>query len=205
MANNSLDFMKDVLAAPLGELIASIGEGVADAQAALDAGSLAQTLAIYSESEEDIELLTKLRGIGYQPTFYTLPETEVEASISLALSGKSPLSGALEGGVTDKIMGRTKVYVSPLNASNTNKYNMNVKAMTKLKFKIVPVPPPESVADIRVVPNVVGQTEEDAIALLDTFGFETEITEDSESGLVIIQIPEAGTIMKLGDTIEIEL
>lgn len=204
MANNSLDFMKDVLATPLGELISSIGEGVADAQAALDAGSLAQTLAIYSEGGD--ELLTQLRDIGYQPTFYALPETEVEATISLALSGTAPTSSRPLESLTKKVIGATKVYVSPLNASNTNKFNMNVNAATKLKFKIVPVPPAAAVADIRVVPTLAGLLLEEATELLDQFGFIVEVLTDSGTGLgVTNQIPVPGTIQKLGDIVQIEL
>jgi hypothetical protein len=204
MANNSLDFMKDVLATPLGELISSIGEGVADAQAALDAGSLAQTLAIYSEGGD--ELLTQLRDIGYQPTFYALPETEVEATISLALSGTAPTTSGPLQSLTKKVIGATKVYVSPLNASNTNKFNMNVNAATKLKFKIVPVPPAAAVADIRVAPTLDALSLEDATELLLQFGLEIEVLTDSGDGLgVKNQIPDAGTIMKLGDTVQVEL
>ena len=36
MANNSIDFLGESLAAPLGNLISAIGEGVGEAQAALD-------------------------------------------------------------------------------------------------------------------------------------------------------------------------
>ena len=206
MANNSLDFMKDVLATPLGELISSIGEGVADAQAALDAASLAQTLEIYNDENGD-ETIKKLREIGYQPTFYALPETEVEANVSLALSGTTGATSSISesGSLTKKVIGKTKVYVAPLNASNTNKYNMNVNASTKLKFKIVPVPPSEAISDVRVVPDLTGKTEAEVETLLQEFGLTYEITADSGGGTVINQSPLGGTIGKVDDVIQIEL
>ncbi|MBA1331610.1 hypothetical protein QQ73_10855, partial [Candidatus Endoriftia persephone str. Guaymas] len=46
------DLVRDVVASPLGDIIASVGEGVAEAQQALDDGALAKTLEIYSEGGE---------------------------------------------------------------------------------------------------------------------------------------------------------
>ena len=52
MSSALSSLVSDVVASPLGDVIASVGEGVAAAQRALDEGSLAQTLAIYSEQAE---------------------------------------------------------------------------------------------------------------------------------------------------------
>lgn len=208
MANNSLDFMKDILATPLGELIASIGEGVADAQAALDAGSLAQTLAIYdSDNDGGDETLKKLREIGYQPTFYALPETEVEANVALTLSGSKtdPAGLSVGNNLTKKIVGKTKIYASPLNGSNTNKYNLNVNASTKLRFKIVPVPPVDTISDVRVAPSLFGKTEAEMITLLEELRLGYEIISNSGGGTVLSQSPEGGTLMKIDDIIQVEL
>ena len=46
------DELLDVLSAPLGDLIASVGRGVADAQRALDAASLEALREIYGSDEE---------------------------------------------------------------------------------------------------------------------------------------------------------
>lgn len=204
MANNSLDFMKDILASPLGELISSVGQGVADAQAALDAGSLSKLLELYSN--EDDELLKLMRAIGYQPTFYVIPETEVEASISLTISGND-ISSATVGsdGVTRQVVSQRQIYAAPLNASTNNKFNVQATAATKIKFKIVPVPPTNAAATLRVVPNLVGKTEAESSALLTQFGLIYSIGTDSGSGTVIDHEPKAGTIAKEGDTIEINL
>ena len=47
------ELVSDVMAAPIGELIAAVGQGVAEAQQALDRGSLAQILDIYSHADSD--------------------------------------------------------------------------------------------------------------------------------------------------------
>lgn len=85
MASDIAGLMRDVVASPLGDVIASVGEGVAAAQQALDEASLARTLEIYREGGTDAVAL--LRQVGYQPTFYALPETSCEVVVSLRIGG----------------------------------------------------------------------------------------------------------------------
>ncbi len=152
MSNNSNDYLKDAFAAPLGDFIASIGEGVGEAQAALDKGSLRQTLEIYNSDPDNSEASLKLlREIGYQPTFYTIPKTTAKAKISLSLSQQS--SSVLNGGQAF----RTKMYATPVNATNTNKYNMNLNASAEIQFDIMPVPPSDTQI-IRFLPNLIEKT-----------------------------------------------
>ncbi|MEY4926083.1 MAG: hypothetical protein RI894_519 [Bacteroidota bacterium] len=202
MANNPLDFMKDAMSAPLGSLIASIGAGVAEAQAALDAGSLAQTLAIYDHENKD-ELLVLLRNIGYQPTFYVIPETEVEANISISLSinNESTQSGILP---TDNLP-RTRVYATPINASNSNKFSLALNASAKLKFKIVPVPPPSEMADIRIIPTFLGKKWSEAKSLLaqQNLNYTLKTGSPTDDAFVVkTQSVAGGTVAKIGDSIE---
>ena len=82
------ELVSDVMAAPIGELIAAVGQGVADAQQALDRGSLAQILEIYSHADSDE--LKLLQQIGYQPTFYALPETTGEIQVSAVSRRRRP-------------------------------------------------------------------------------------------------------------------
>ena len=152
MLNN---LISEVMAAPLGNLIYSIGKGVGEAQAALDAGSLKQTLALYASTkatanskvlkgyDNSDELSKLMKEIGYKPTFYVLPETEVTAMVSIAIAGNNVDLSTFS--VSKKPL---QTYVTPINAGNANKYNINVQATTALKFKIVPVPPSASVDDV---------------------------------------------------------
>ena len=156
MSNNSNDYLKDAFAAPLGDFIASIGEGVGEAQAALDKGSLRQTLEIYNTDPDNAEASLKLlREIGYQPTFYTIPKTTAKAKISLSLSQQS--TNTLSEGKSF----RTKMYATPVNATNTNKYNMNLNASAEIQFDIVPVPPSDTQI-IRFLPDFIYSTVKDA-------------------------------------------
>jgi len=172
--SNPKEFMNDTMAAPLGNLIASIGEGVAEAQAALDAGSLAQTLALYDDEDGDI-MNKRLREIGYQPTFYTIPETKVKAKISLAMS-QSGNSSQIQSNRLSKV----KMYATPINATNTNKYNLNVNASVELDFTIKPIPAPEG-AELRRTPDLIGKTLDEAEEILGEFGSTVELTFNTSS------------------------
>jgi len=151
---NSFDSLNEMIAVPLGDLIYSVGKGVGEAQAALDAGSLAQTKAIYSSKNTDAFLLS-LKEINYQPTFYVIPETEVELQLSLSVSGTSTSTTSTTTPATTpatiaypSLKLAKKLYVAPVNAGNANKYNIDLNATTKIKFKIVPIPPPVSIEAI---------------------------------------------------------
>lgn len=199
--SNSFDFMKDVLATPLGEMISSVGAGVAEAQASLDAGSLAQLLAIYNLDNKD-ELTTLLREIGYQPTFYTLPETEVEAQISLSLSINEGYQSTLPSQTNNS--NKTKIYATPSNASINNKYNLNVNAFSKIKFKIVPVPSPIENNDLRIVPNIVNKTKAEAENLLAQLGL-TLMIDNATNTLTTVayQDPLPGAILRTSKEVKV--
>ena len=202
MANDSSNYMKDILAAPLGELISSIGNGVAEAQAALDEASLAQTLALY-ESGDD-KMLELMRQIGYQPSFYAIPEAEVEASVSLSMAANNTTVNNNGGGIAnDRAVSRTRIYTTPNNAANANRYNIQSNASAKLKFKIVPLPPSNEMSALRVVPNLENKTSAEIEKILTDFGLHYEVDDDSGSGSVISQSPTAGEIVKEGDIITV--
>lgn len=202
MANDSSDYMKDILATPLGELISSIGNGVADAQTALDEASLAKTLEMY-ESGDD-KLMELMRQIGYQPAFYAIPETEVEANVSLSMAANNTNSNSSGGANNRRVANRTRIYTTPTNATNSNRYNIQANASAKLKFKIVPVPPSNAASALRVSPNLVDKTATEVELILADFGLQYEVGDDSESGKVISQIPAAGEIMKEGDVLTLD-
>lgn len=205
--NNQIDHFRELLANPLGDLISSVGRGVGEAQAALDAGSLEQTLEIYREdtdrTDDAKQTVQLLREIGYQPTFYVIPETEVEAQVSISMM----LSGDQQQSALQKAPhARFKMLAMPVNAGNVNKYNLQAQAVAKIKFKIVPVPPASGVAEMRIVPNLTGKTYEEAKTLLDSLRLSYELSEDSlDDGVIETFTPAKDTIMSIGEVIRIKL
>ena len=197
MSNPNKHF-SELLSSPLGELIASIGKGVGEAQAALDEGSLRQTLELYKledvqklndrladasaeerqEIVEESRLAQLIRSVGYQPTFYAIPETEIEAKVSLNMNIQSNTPSINR---KPHKLAKYRANVTPLNANNINQYNLNANAAATLKFKIVPVPPPSGVPEKRIMPNLIGREYNDeTIAIIESIGLNYKLDEASE-------------------------
>jgi len=192
MSNTIKNLVHDIVASPLGDIIASVGEGVAEAQQALDDGSLAKTLEIYSEGNE--ETLKVLREIGYRPTFYALPETTGEVRVSLQL-GKSAQAASSGSSTTQPIinahlsrLGRNisakpRLYATPVDAGYANRYGYQANVSAKLTFKIVPVPAPDGVDELRLLPNFVNKSIAESQVLAESLGLELSI-QNADGNLV---------------------
>ncbi len=199
MSNNIKDLVHDVVASPLGDVIASVGEGVAEAQQALDEGSLAKTLEIYSEGGE--EALRVLREIGYRPTFYALPETTGEVRVSLHLGKSAQGTGttttstaSLQPAVSTQLarIGRNvgikpRLYATPVDAGYANRYGYQANISAKLSFKIVPVPAPDGADELRILPNFVNKTIAQSRTLAESLGLEITVRD---TGGVLIDNPD---------------
>ena len=72
MDDELLPNLLDDVPAALGELIGAVGRGVADAQQALDRSTIDQISRIYGDLDDEAQAY--LRAIGYQPTWYKIPE-----------------------------------------------------------------------------------------------------------------------------------
>lgn len=204
--DNPVNIFSELLANPLGELISSIGRGVGEAQAALDEGSLQQTLEIYREDNaadrtpDQQRMIQLVREIGYQPTFYVIPETDVEAQVSLSMT----LSNTTNSPVSGQPVAKHTVMATPINAGNVSRFGISANAIAKLKFKIVPVPPPAAVAEMRVVPDLRGkQMDAATIELITLLGFTYSFADSVETGKIKEHSPAGGEIVKLGDNIVI--
>lgn len=196
MPKKAIDFYNSALSGSLGDLISSIGEGVGEAQAALDRGSLAKYLELYQQNDEEVpdHILELLRSIGYQPTFYTIPETEVEAKIALSISAKT----------IDHQAGGSKVrmYGMPSNPGNVNQFNAEVNSFATLKFKILPVPPPEGMDQMIPLPKFKDLSVKKAKELAENEGWNVVIR--GKNNEIKNQFPEEGQMLLPGGTIVLE-
>jgi len=206
---------RDIGSAPLGDLIASVGEGVAEAQAALDTGSLQQTLALYSE---DDDLTRVMRETGYRPTFYTIPETEGELTLSLTVTGRegttrpmraAPATTAAAAASTLRaadlsVLRRPapRLYAAPVDGGYSNSYSYQSAVGAKVKFRIVAVPPPAEAEALRVIPDFAALDTEAATALAARFDFRLAGLDDAAAGTTVIeQSPAPGTVSREGETV----
>ena len=175
----SIPQLTDALSAPLGDLIAAVGRGVAEAQQALDRHTFAAFKAIYGSKEGTYE---EFRALGYRPTFYVLPETTAEILVSLTVGGSS---------VTQATQGTAgvRLYAAPLDASYRNRFDFDLRAASRVTFKIVPVPPSPEAESIRVLPYLLNRTLGDALGALAPLGVGVEITDAETKAAVAGALP----------------
>ena len=200
--------INDTTAAPLGQIIASVGQGVAQAQRALDEQALAQLEALYRDSDEAMALL---RRSGWQPTFYTLPETEGEVKVALSLSGSNsgkaqatrPAGSSLGAGAS-----RIALYAAPVDAGYQNRFGYQATVGATLRFRIVPVPPPPEVEELPIVavPQLISMQRDTAQELLAEFRLEMEVDPSgAPAGKVLTQVPSPGEVLRRGDSVTVTL
>jgi len=183
MAQDAADLFSDSLATPLGEVIAAVGRGVAEAQAALDHASLAATLAMYeSDGDAGVEAL---RAIGYRPTFYVLPETTCEVQVSMHIGGTGGADGSAGGANQPGAVGQARTYVTPVDAAFQQRYAFQASGAAKLTFKIVPVPPPSALDDTAPMPDVRGLKGGQAVSLLVARGLSATFLNAEDKPLAV--------------------
>lgn len=175
----------DALSAPVGDLIASVGEGIASAQRDMDLGTLALLREVYGGEDEALRALQK---IGWRPTWYQIPEAEAEISVALTITGAAERTGAA----------RVKAYAAPVDAGYTGRYGYELKAASRVRFRIVPVPEPVAAERLRLVPALVGLSLGEASDLLVSLGMPIDAPASaSRATLVATQSPAPGE--PLGD------
>lgn len=196
MSNDPTKFLSEVFSLPFGQMISSVGEGVAEAQAALDRSSIEATVAVYGEHQD--EGLNVLRQIGYQPNYYGLQNVHGKLKLALSIVGESTPSGQ-----------RLRMYSAAVNPTLQNKYSYSAEAAAEVSFDIVPIPPTEF---IRKIPDLVGmsvETAEDAleqIGLNATFVDEGGIAIDPDpTGVVDSSTPAAGAITQLDSEVTLTI
>jgi len=127
MAEHVPSQIDDVLISPLERVISRIGQGLADAQRAMDLNSI----ALQSQIEND----PALRESGIEATWYHMPETEVELKLALNFRREDKVKN-------NKFISRKfRMYGAPLNAVYQNAFRSEVSGSSQIKFKIVSIPP----------------------------------------------------------------
>lgn len=191
MQNNPEELM-NMVSAPIGDLIAEMGRGIASAQKDMDQQALENYKAIYTENPE---ALLSLREIGYRPTWYHIPEAEAELQLSLSIGGDYSSSGS----------SKITLYGAPVDASFQNSYNFSLEVSSKLKFKIVPVPEPASIERQNIVPAIITMELGKAKVLLGRLNIQYKVTPPGSRDDFIVEsvTPEAGTIISEGDVVMI--
>jgi len=190
----------DALSLPLGELIASVGRGVAEAQREMDAGWLNALQEIYSRGDG---LYAELQRIGYRPTWYHIPEAEGDLQITLTAVSEQT------SGSTGPIQGASKIklYAAPVDAGYASRFGFNVQASSRVKFRIVPVPASSAADSLQVVPALIGLTVEEARAQLAAANLTGAFVPQQPSATAKIkdQTPAARTLLLPGQSVSLQI
>lgn len=184
----------DALSAPLGALISAVGRGVAEAQREMDAASIAALQEIYASDEG---LYLELQRIGYRPTWYHIPELESELQIALTVTGQQTQGGSGVPGSSP-----VRLYAAPVDAGYASRYNFSLQASSRVRFRIVPVPPSTAVETTRIVPALVGLTLGEARERLLALDIPVTLPAAApDTATVAGQTPGPGTTLPSGGTV----
>jgi len=207
MTTDPKAFLSEVLTMPFGNFISSVGEGVADAQAALDEGSLQATMDLYENTDSAGDMLELMQTIGYQPNFYGVRNVKGNVKLAMSFVGEEK---ATQTDITRAVARRgPRLYATPVNPTIQNKYNYSGSAAAEMSFEIVPLPPTEQ---IRRMPDTIGKDGITANSQLARTGLRVQflnvagqIMDDLDSMTVVKQDPDPKTIVRLDDPVVITL
>jgi hypothetical protein len=182
--------ISETMAAPLGDLI---GRGLASAQQSLDLGTIETLKALYRGDDADLEIM---RQLGWQPTWYRIPELSAELTLSLSVSATETGSGQGPGAI--------QLHASTMDASYTNRYDYDLQAASVVKFKIVAVPPAVELTERRMVPALKGKPLTEVRQRLANLGIPFQIEEGATpppAAQVLDTRPGAGELLAPGEKV----
>ncbi len=193
------------LSSPVGDMIASVGRGVADAQRELDRAALETIDHIYSDEGKTARAL---REIGYRPTWYQIPEVNAELKIAMSIegvhesnSGSAPSSEQDTGPHARRTLlriqrplPRIRIRATPVEASYCNKFDYEVEASSKISFRVVPIPAPGEAEDLVPVPDLASMKITDAADLLRNWGLRFEIRDKKDEQLPLSEVPDDAVV-----------
>ena len=132
---------RQLLSAPLPDIIQRLGIAIADAQQALDANSV-RTAALMATTE--IELggeKYNLMALGFTPTFYSFTEATVEAKLSFSMTESTDLS--VTAGASLGVNAGMVMVAASVSVSYARKFSVTAEGMSSIAARVVSLPPPE--------------------------------------------------------------
>lgn len=131
---------RELVNAPLPEMVKSLGIGIAQAQRALDRVSMDLAKELVDTKVELGDTEYSLLALGFTPTFYQYTDTilEVKMSFSMTKSREFGVSTSVSAGVNVGIVSAT----ASVSASYAQKYQYSAEGSSLLRTKLVAVPNP---------------------------------------------------------------
>lgn len=101
----------------------------------------------YDDQGKRVANRLSMMELGFVPTFYQFVDTVIDMKLTLRLHKQSTESGTLQGasaaeGRTSRTKAKTVITTTPVDARYSSSYNFSAEMTSKVKTKLVPVPPP---------------------------------------------------------------
>ncbi|CAA0143623.1 hypothetical protein [Tenacibaculum maritimum] len=131
---------RDLLNAPLPEMVKTLGVGIAQAQRALDRVSMELAKELVDTKVEMGDEEYSLLALGFTPTFYQYVDTilEIKMSVSMSKTTEFGVATSVSGGVN---VGFVAVSAS-VSASFSQKYQYSAEGSSMVRTKLVAIPNP---------------------------------------------------------------
>jgi len=136
----------ETFSAPIESLIIALGQGISQAQQAMDLNSITTQQAIDTDPV--------LSQYGLQATWYQFPSVNMQLKMSLSVTQDQTPAPATNLASTILLPGRLRLIAQPLSASFQNQFNYDAQAATQVNVTIVPVPPPKSGDQVSTPPRM---------------------------------------------------
>jgi hypothetical protein len=188
MATPPLASAVETFSAPIEDLIVALGQGLAQAQQALDQNSI--------QTQETIDSDPVLSQYGLQATWYQFPNVNLQLKMSLTMTQDQPnttSSSAVKAAVSPvAVTGPLRIIAQPISASFQSQFNYDASAATQVNVTIVPVPAPNSNTQ---VPPQMTQAQVLSVALASAAPFVT--TTDSSGNKIPATTDSQGDALNL--------
>jgi hypothetical protein len=136
MATDPLANAVETFSAPIENVIIALGQGIAQAQQALDQNSI--------KTQEAIDTDPTLLQYGLQATWYQFPTVNMQLKMSMSIAQDSTTTGTIPSPASSSIAGRYRIIAQPLSASFQNYFDYDAQAATEINLTMVPVPAPRT-------------------------------------------------------------
>jgi hypothetical protein len=155
MADDPLSTAVETFSAPIESLITALGQGIAQAQRAMDENSI--------QTQEQLDTDPVLSQYHLQATWYQFPSATLELKLSLSISedqSSSPNSAPsvarvnLRPGISTLQLNPVRLIAQPVSASYQTHFNYDAQAASTITVNIVPVPPPVAPDQVTVPPRM---------------------------------------------------
>lgn len=132
---------KELVSAPLPQIIERLGVAVAEAQAALDKNSIAVAEAMASTEVTLGGEKSNLIALGFTPAFYSFTEATVEAKLSFSMQETTEFG--VTAGATVGVTAGIVMVAASVSVSYSRKFQVSAEGMSSIAARLVSLPPPE--------------------------------------------------------------